>query len=96
MIIHMDNFLAMPALLIAWIIDAYFLLAAVRFICGRFSNMGSAVVLRRMDAFLDAPPSAASRFLSRHSKRRLPAWVPWALVLAVAIACRCLVIRALF
>lgn len=94
MIIH-TNILALPLILLVWVLDAYLLIAFVRLVLSRVSGMQSKPLYLSLQQLTDGIPSRVNRWIAGWRDVSNPSWLPWLVVLVSLIVIRHLVVWVL-
>lgn len=87
MIIHAP-ILTAPLILVAWALDMYLFLCAVRLVSGLLRHPAAAKVGAALRPVTDPGPRALENWLRRKAKGTPRPWVPWLIVCLGAVVLR--------
>ena len=88
MMVYTTNILAVPLVLLIWALDLYLFLAAARLLAGRFSGQKAAQLCSGLQPFTDPMPHAVERWIASRTRRSIPTWLPWGIVIVAAMFVR--------
>ena len=86
--IYTTNILAVPVILLIWSLDLYLLLVAARLVAGRISGQKAVQLCSCLQLFTDGPPHRVERWIAGRTERPIPSWLPWLVVVFVAMFVR--------
>ena len=90
--IYTTNILALPLIIIVWVVDTYLLLLLARAILRRLSSACAAKLYASLKPFTDPPLQIVKQWLTRRSKKPVPHWLPWAIVMFGGLILRHLIV----
>jgi len=89
---YTTNILALPLVLIVWVVDAYLLCLLAYGITRKLSGERAGQLGICLEQFVEPVPQAVGRWLERHAAKPVKQWVPWAAVIALGLAVRHLIV----
>ena len=95
MIVYTVSMFMLPLAFLAWAIDVYLFLAALRLILPLFSAPWVKRVCRPLKNLVDPVPNAIRRWLENHKDDPGPAWLPWIITLGGGIVLKHLLLGLL-
>lgn len=95
MIVVTTSILALPLIVLLWVLEGYVLLVCVRLVFARLTNLSwAARICDRLKPFTDPLPEAVRRLLSRRFRRPVASWLPWLVAIGGALLMEQLVVLA--
>lgn len=88
MVYSNSNIMLIPLCVLVSCIDAWLLLASVRWLLSRYHSYRSTRIRLALQQVTDPVQELAGSIISRLGKRHLPPWVSWVLVIAAALIVR--------
>ena len=82
------NLINLPFLILAWLIEFYLFLIALRLIMTLSASARQSQYYHQFKLLTDPLPKMVSRCLSRKRKASTPTWVSWAIVITAACVLR--------
>ena len=90
--IYTTNILALPLVVILWIVDAYFFLLMAYGILTRLSGERVSQLRLALNPFIEPLLGLVKRRLERCATRPIKQWVPWAVVISAGLIVRHLLV----
>jgi len=88
MTFYTTSILALPVVILIWVLDTYLLMAAARHLLRRFSGNRAVRACRCLRQFTDPPAEAFRHWLQSRGDRAVPSWLPWLFVIAAVMVLR--------
>lgn len=88
MVYSNSNIMLIPLCMLVACIDAWLLLASIRWLLSRYHSPRSTRICLALQQVTDPVPELAGSIISGRGKRHSPAWVSWVLVIAAALLVR--------
>ena len=88
MIIYTTNILALPLMLLIWIVELFLVLSAIRLALSHLSNVRAQGACTALQRYTDPVPEAIHGWLSRRWQKPVPAWLPWLIVIVSSLLLR--------
>ncbi len=89
---YTTNILAMPLVLIVWVLDMYLLLLSARLVLSRLSNERAKKLCSCLMQFTDPLMQTVKQWLGQRTGKQTKQWVPWVLVAAASLMIRHLLV----
>ena len=88
MTIYTTSILALPIVILVWVLDTYLLMTAARHLLRRLSDKRAVRACRCLRQFTDPPAEAVRHWLRSRRDRAVPSWLPWLFVIAAVVVLR--------
>ncbi|MFC1805371.1 hypothetical protein ACFL09_00125 [Planctomycetota bacterium] len=88
MLVYTTNLLALPLILIIWVIDFYVVVSGMRLIASHIDADWARRGCARLAVFTDPVHRTACKLLAPGRARPLPRWLTWLLLLSTAVLVR--------
>ena len=88
MIVYTTNILALPLMLLIWIVELFLVISAIRLVLGHLNSVRAQGTCAALQRFTDPVPEAIHGWLSRRRQKPVPAWLPWLIVTVSSLLLR--------
>jgi len=88
MIVYRTSILALPIVILIWVLDTYLIMTAARHLLRRSSGDRAVRACSCLRHFTDPPAEAVRHWLLLRTARAVPSWLPWLFVITVVVVIR--------